>query len=219
MAEYHTEEEQVEALKKWWDENGKAVLTGLALGVLLLFGGRAWFEHQRTQAQKASLEYEAFLQAVSLGNTDGAAAVVDRLTGDYSGTPYPTLASLMMSKVKADEQDWVGATKHLQWVIDHAGVEDIQHIARLRLARVYVAQGNAEGALSLLGRVEEGSGFAPVYAELSGDIYLSQGAIQQARSAYELALTGESLDPEQRRIVQMKLDDLPADVAEAKTAQ
>lgn len=219
MAEYHTEEEQVEALKKWWDENGKAVLTGLALGVLLLFGGRAWFEHQRTQAQEASLEYDAFLQAVNSSNADGAEAFVDRLTSDYSDTPYASLASLMMAKVAADGQDWVGATKHLQWVIDHAGVENIQHIARLRLARVYIAQGNEDGALSLLEGVAEGSGFAPVYAELRGDIYLSRGAIQQARTAYELALTGEGLDPEQRRIVQMKLDDLPADVAEAKTAQ
>ena len=219
MAEYNTEEQQVEALKKWWDENGKAILTGLALGVLLLFGGRAWFEHQRTQAQEASLEYDGFLHAVNAGNRDGAAELAERLTGDYSGTPYATLASLMMAKVAAEEQDWVSATKHLQWVIDHAGVENIEHVARLRLARIYIAQGNEQGALSLLEAVEDGSGFAPLYAELKGDIYLVKGAIQQARSAYELALTGESLDPEQRRIVQMKLDDLPADVAAAEATQ
>ncbi|KPK37810.1 MAG: hypothetical protein AMJ69_10280 [Gammaproteobacteria bacterium SG8_47] len=218
MAEYHTEEQQVEAIKRWWQENGKAVLTGLALGVVLLFGGRAWFQHQRTQAQEASLQFEALSQAVDAGNAQGAAEYADRLVSEYSGTPYATLAALMMAKVRVDAQDWVGATQHLQWAIDHAGVANIEHIARLRLARVYIAQGNLEAALGLLEAVKEGS-FVPAYAEVKGDIYVAQGATQQARQAYELALTGEHWDPEQRRIVQMKLDDLVADVAEVSTAQ
>jgi predicted negative regulator of RcsB-dependent stress response len=30
---YNTEEEQVEAIKKWWNENGKSIITGIIIAV------------------------------------------------------------------------------------------------------------------------------------------------------------------------------------------
>ena len=33
---YQTEDEQVEALKKWWEENGKSVIFGLCIGVVAI---------------------------------------------------------------------------------------------------------------------------------------------------------------------------------------
>jgi predicted negative regulator of RcsB-dependent stress response len=35
---YDTEEEQVEALKRWWKENGQATLAGLVLGIIVILG-------------------------------------------------------------------------------------------------------------------------------------------------------------------------------------
>ena len=42
MAEYETEEQQVEALKDWWKQNGLAVIGGAVLGVSALIGWRGW---------------------------------------------------------------------------------------------------------------------------------------------------------------------------------
>ena len=36
-----TEEEQVEALKRWWQENGKTLLLTLAVALALVFGTSA----------------------------------------------------------------------------------------------------------------------------------------------------------------------------------
>ncbi|PAR85254.1 YfgM family protein, partial [Vibrio cholerae] len=40
MELYDTEEQQVEAIKDWWKENGKAVIFGAVIGLGGLFGWR-----------------------------------------------------------------------------------------------------------------------------------------------------------------------------------
>ena len=42
MADHITEEEQIEALKRWWDENGKQVVLAIVLTVGGYFGWQAW---------------------------------------------------------------------------------------------------------------------------------------------------------------------------------
>jgi predicted negative regulator of RcsB-dependent stress response len=37
---YTTEDQQVEALKRWWKENAKSILLGVALGLAAVFGWR-----------------------------------------------------------------------------------------------------------------------------------------------------------------------------------
>ena len=58
MATYETEEEQLEALKKWWKENGRSILLGLLLGVLIIAGWRGWQAYQANRAESASTLYE-----------------------------------------------------------------------------------------------------------------------------------------------------------------
>ena len=38
MNDYATEEQQVEAIKSWWQENGKAVVLGAVIGLGGLWG-------------------------------------------------------------------------------------------------------------------------------------------------------------------------------------
>jgi len=38
--EFSTEDEQVEAIKKWWKENGTSLIVGVVLGLSVLFGWR-----------------------------------------------------------------------------------------------------------------------------------------------------------------------------------
>ena len=38
MESYRTEEEQVEALKRWWDENGRSTMTAVVLALVAGFG-------------------------------------------------------------------------------------------------------------------------------------------------------------------------------------
>ena len=49
MDVYKTEEEQVEAIKKWWQENGKSIIAGVVIGITAIFGWRAYDSHMAVQ--------------------------------------------------------------------------------------------------------------------------------------------------------------------------
>ena len=63
MDVYKTEEEQVEAIKKWWSENGKSIIAGIIIGIAAIFGWRGYENHTAMQAKAASMLYEQLLVA------------------------------------------------------------------------------------------------------------------------------------------------------------
>jgi predicted negative regulator of RcsB-dependent stress response len=212
---YATEDEQVEAIKKWWKDNGKSVIGGVIIGVAVLYGGRMWFEQRNQHIENASAEYEAMIQDLNQDKQNEAADRGAAILGQYSDTTYGELAALAMAKIKVDENDLVAAKSHLQWALDHAKQDEIKRIARLRLARVLHAEGKEDEALQLL-NVASADKFAAAYDELKGDIYVAKGDVAKARTHYDLAL--QSLEPTSRarRYIEMKLDDLGQPATEVK---
>jgi predicted negative regulator of RcsB-dependent stress response len=204
---YATDDEKVEALKKWWKENGKSLLIGVAIGLIAVFGWRAWVDYRNTQAQQASAAYEQMMLSMSQEQADAAIQEGEQIISRYSNSPYAVLTALAVAKLKLDKKEPVAARSHLQWAMEHAGMTGLQHVARIRLARVMIAQGEDKAALKLISGVQAGS-FAAEYDELRGDIYRKQGEDQMAASAYQKAL-GE-LAPGSRNsfLLQMKLNDL-----------
>lgn len=207
MEGYVSEQEQVEALKKWWKENSKAILAGVVLGLAILFGGRAWIDYRHTRAEAASEQYAALMAAAERGDQAAAVQKGEEVLKDYASTPYAALAALALAEIRLEQGDAAVARGHLQWAADHAKQAGIQHIARLRLGRVLISEGNADAALALV-PAGEADGFAAAYEELKGDAYVAKGDEAQARAAYRKAL--DALEPAapNRALLQMKLDDL-----------
>ncbi len=54
MDAYRTEEEQVEALKAWWDENGRSIVVAIVIALAAGFGWQGWKSQQEGQAEAAS---------------------------------------------------------------------------------------------------------------------------------------------------------------------
>jgi predicted negative regulator of RcsB-dependent stress response len=183
---YLTEEERLEALKRWWKENGRAVILGIGLGLALIAGWGIWKKTQAEKAEQASLLYQQLLRAVEEKRTDAAVSLGERLTKSYPGSSYAVYAKLFLARLKVETADLVTAKNLLQEVIAGADEEGIRHIARLRLGHVLLALGQAEEALSLVKTAEaEGFGkFAGLYAELQGDVYQALNRADDARSAY-----------------------------------
>ena len=72
MAEYMNDDDQVEALKKWWKENGKSIIGGVVLGRALVRGRNGLDEAELGgdalgDVDDAALDVVAFRLTVNLG--------------------------------------------------------------------------------------------------------------------------------------------------------
>ncbi|WP_045225312.1 YfgM family protein [Methyloterricola oryzae] len=212
MEIYLSEEERVEALKKWWKENAKAVMVGVALGLAIIAGWNAWKGSQRVKAEEASSLYQQLLKAVEAKQTEPATKLSERLIEQFQGTPYATYGTLFLARLKVQGGDLAGAKKALQDLSASVKDDSLKHLARVRLVRVMRAMGESEGALQLiapLSRDKMGE-FESLYEELKGDLYADLHRPDDARLAYEKARQLGESSP----MLEVKINDLAAPPAQ-----
>lgn len=204
---YASEEEQVEAIKKWWKENGTSVILGLVIGVSALFGWRAYEGQQVTKSEQASLIYSQLKTLVTDKKFEEAAASNQQLKDDFSGTAYASLAALTMAKVANDNGNNELAAEQLRWVVENAPNAETKLVGTTRLAQIYLSNGDAPAAQALLDSAKGGETLASFH-ELKGDVLLAQEKTQEAKNAYLQALALADSGPGSNQVLEMKLDDL-----------
>lgn len=212
MAQYE-DEEQVEALKKWWRENWKALAAGLVIGVGGIVGWEGWKTHQVESAAEASRLYEELGDALEADAIEQADALAGQLKLDHADSPYAAQGALAMARHLVEHGELAAADERLNWVITRSGDDGLRRIARLRRARVLWSQDKVSDALKLL-QTEDVGEFRALYAELRGDIRLASGEREQALSDYREAMDNLPPGAANRSLLQRKLDDL-ADVAQS----
>jgi predicted negative regulator of RcsB-dependent stress response len=206
------EEEQVEAIKKWWKENGIAVVFGVAIGFAILFGWRAWQNYTRGQAELASNYYEQVVNLLNTGDATKANEIAQTLLNEQPNSTYATLVSLFQAQQNIKDKQLETAKVRLQWVIENAKTSQIVEIAKLRKTRLLIDEKNYTDALTIIEN-NKNTTFNSIFADLKGDIYLAQNDLGKAKEAYKLALANNNLSNEHRNIIQMKFDDLGSIVA------
>ena len=192
MDQYRTEEEQVEALRRWWDENGKSTIAAIIIAVSVGFGWQAWKANDLRQQEDASDIYQAMLQGLSSGDVApeqevAAASLAQQLKDDYSGSTYAQFAALHLARLAVNNGDLPEAEAQLRWVLGKAdGGSDVALVAQMRLARVVASSGDADQALAILEEAGDGP-YQASYAAARGDILLALGRDDEARAAYSAA--------------------------------
>ncbi|GHA46612.1 YfgM family protein [Photobacterium aphoticum] len=196
-----TEEQQVEQIKAWWKENGKAVVLGAVIGLGGLTGWRYYQSEVQSAKEQASNAYTQVVTALESGKADGIADV-QAFIAAHESSQYAVLASLQLAKAQVENGDLNAAAEQLRWAISHTDDEAILPVAKTRLARIYAQQQDFDKALAELDQVGSESWQAKV-DELRGDILLHKGDKVAAREAYASAqqLGGSPA-------LQVKLDDL-----------
>ncbi len=204
MAEH--DEEQIEALRRWWQENGRSVIAGIVIGLAALGGWSGWNWYHEKQSLAASAIYEDALGALKQGDYAAVREGANSLRDDYGGTAYAALGALAGARAAVEEGDLDGAREWLRWTVEEGEGAEFASIARARLARVVAAQGNADEALALLD-AEAPAAYEGLFAEVRGDILMQEGEREAAAEAYREALEAEGpvSDPE---MVQRKLNRL-----------
>ncbi|MDG0996884.1 MAG: tetratricopeptide repeat protein [Gammaproteobacteria bacterium] len=205
MAEYETEEEQVEALKAWWKKNGKAVIAGGVMGIASIFGWKYWGHQQDLQSLAGSDKFNEIRGAILLQDLEAIALQATDLKENYSESAYATLGALMLAKVSVQNEDYSAAAENLKWVIANAEQEALVTIASLRLLRLLLMEGELVEAEALL-EADYPQAYSSLIAELKGDLWLQKGDKQAAYEAYQEAL--QAADSSDVRFIQMKQDNL-----------
>ena len=205
-----TEEEQIELLKKWWNENGKAIVIGVVTAVVLFVGWQTWRSHQQARNEAAA---DIFQQMITAAETpDGtvkAAELAEQLPKDYATTVYGVFAALQLAKDAVVANDLPRAATLLEWAQSQHPDASLKPLIGFRLAKVQYAQGELEKALISLSGID-GSAWLVVAAELRGDILQAQNKPDAARESYNAALKAldASGDQEQRANLEIKLSGL-----------
>ncbi len=207
MDVYSSEEEQVEAIKKWWKENGMAIITGIILGLGSLFGWRYWQTQEQIKGEEASTGFQEVRSLLTENHTADAILIGDQVINRFGESTYSALTALAIAKIEVGERDFDAAETRLQWVIDNATLNEIKDIAQRRLARVYLAQGNNDKAWATISGQQTEPAQVSLH-ELRGDILVARNEIDEARREYIKALSLAEATQADFAILQLKLDDL-----------
>ena len=201
------EQEKIDALKGWWQQN-RVTLVGAVVTALVVYAGiNGWKNWKGRQAEQAAEQYVTFQKAAAAGDpakVDAAARVIEEAS---PSSPYAARAALAAAQALAGAGKVAESRAEYEWVIAHAAEVQLQSIARIRLAGVLAdAQKYPDALTTLDGGVDPA--FAALAGDRRGDILLAQGKPAEARAAYRGALAGAEQNNPLRQILQAKVDAL-----------
>ena len=207
METYLTEEERVEALQRWWKENKSSLFVGVVMGLLIITGWKYWQAHQQAEREDASLTYHLMGRALSAKQPEEAIKLGQHLIEDHASTTYAEFARITLAKIKVDAGDLEAAKLRLEEEVKQGRDQTLKDLARLRLARIYLARGEADAGLGLLKGTETTAGkFSSLYEEVRGDLLILAKRPEEARTAYQKAKDLGNRSP----LLDLKIHDLPA---------
>ncbi|WP_115717737.1 YfgM family protein [Gallaecimonas mangrovi] len=199
MEIYSTEEQQVEAIKRFWGEHGNGVIAGVVIALAAIYGWHWYSGHQSGNQEKASEAYAVALKKVESGDLAAGEAFVK---SDAAGE-YPSMMAARLAKDAVDKNQLDKALVYLDQAVAHADTDVLKSIFNLRKARVQLAKGDLKGAKATVALVKN-KAYEADAKELLGDIAVKEGDLAAARSAYQEAMTGQEGSP----ALQLKLESL-----------
>ena len=200
------EQEQVDALKHWWKDNGNSVLLAIALVLGVFAVSKGWQTYKIKQSSEAAALFAELNKQVLNSNdpkrvNDAATAEMDK----FGSSAYAPRAALLAAQSNIQAKDNTHAKTQLQWVIEHSAEASLKDVARLKLASLLLDEKNYTDALTLLSTPHPDA-FIALYADLKGDVLNAQGKHDEARTAYQQAFDKTDAQSPYHALIQMKLD-------------
>ncbi len=198
------EHEQSERVRSWLRKNGLSILGGVVIAVGAIGGWQWWQQEHGNKLASANIEYQKVLKGIQDNKVEDAGVAVKALDAGPSNI-YSELAALQLAKaqVEAGRNDEALATLRAVKVDG-----DLKRVVDQRIARLLVATGKGDEAITLLGGATD-----PSALEIHGDALMAQGKRDEARGQYEKALKTLDVAAPQRRLLETKLMDAGGTVA------
>ena len=181
------EQEQLAALKAWWNQYGNMVTLGLTLALLLVAAWYGWNGYRLSRSQEAAALYETLQKAARANDLKAARDASGTILEKYSATTYGPLAALVSAKLHFQSGDLKTAKAQLVWVTENSSNDELKAVARLRLANVQLDEAAPDEALKTLS-AKPAAAFEALFEATRGDIFLIQKKVADARGAYKSAM-------------------------------
>ncbi|MEX0729188.1 MAG: tetratricopeptide repeat protein [Aquisalimonadaceae bacterium] len=208
MASYNSDDEQLDVIRDWLKENGKAMVAGAVIAVAGVVGWQQWGAYQERAAESASI---AYLQLIDARETGADPDTVDRrgrvVMDDHGRFVYAAMAGLQLADYHVGRGALDEAASALRWIVDNSDKDAFRHMARLRLAQVLIASDSHEEAMRVLDVPSMGS-YRSQYLERRGDAHAALGRVEQAQEAYDQVLELEEVTNTRRTLIRLKRNDL-----------
>jgi len=202
---YSNENEQVDALKGFFAQNGKALAIGVIIGIGALAGWRYWSSQQDNGSRETSAAYQQVSTALD-GSKPATLDAAAKFVSSNSNT-YGALASLDLAKRYVDNNQLDKAALQLETGLKATKDADLQAVLNLRLARIQLQQKQADAALKTLDAIK-GDGWTAIIADVRGEALLSKGDSKGAREAWSKGI-GSNASSALKEMLQMKMNNLP----------
>ncbi|OZI13822.1 hypothetical protein CE195_08130 [Sodalis-like symbiont of Philaenus spumarius] len=202
MEVYRIDNEQRDALRRFFVDNSKALAIGVVLGVSALVGWCYWHKHHNNAMMAASSAWQQVNAGLS-GQAAQAQLDAAQQFADANDNNYGALTSMGLARQFAERGDFTAAEKQLQKARGQTHEANLQSLINLRLAHVQLQQKNVDGALKTLDGMKE-KGWTALAEDTRGDAQVIKGDQQAARIAYEKALQSGAPPA----LVRMKLNNL-----------
>ncbi len=212
--ELRTEEEQVEAIKNWWNENGKSLIITVVVVLAGYFGWNGYQENQRAQGEAAASIYQQLVNKATKPLAEQTEAdkaeletVAAQLKTEFPNSLYAQFAGLYLAKFAIEANNFDAAASELQILLEAGDKGPVTYLAKVRLARVFIQQEKLDEALDLVATTPEAS-FSAQYEEVKGDALFAKGELSKALSAYQAARAAATSLGINTQVLQRKIDDL-----------
>ena len=204
MAYTIEEEQELSAIKAWWNENYKFIIVCFVIAFGGVFGWNYWQSHQIQKIHSASVEYEQALFNYAK-DPKAQAEQFSQFIKNYEKTSYAVLALLDKAKIAVENNDFTLAEDALKQAMAQSTDDILSSITALRLASVQFQLGQFEPALDSLKLVKE-QAWSGAKNILAGDIQLAKGDKEAAKASYQQAQQHAS--PLEQQLIQVRLNNL-----------
>jgi len=205
--EYLSEKEQLDRLLGWLRANIPWILIGLACGGVIVYGYKWWQSRADRNGIEASQGYAQILDAFDRGDRTRGLDLVEQLNRSHPGSPYVDQADLAAARLLLETGQTERAASYLTVVAEHSADAELALVARLRLARVQLAQNHPDAALTTLGTADRGA-FTGRFAEVRGDAYFAKGDMAAALREYRAARAAIGPASAANDLLDLKINDL-----------
>ena len=200
------EQERIAELKAWWEDNRWYVIGALIADLVAFAGFRGWQYWSARQEEDAAAMYKPVADAAKAKDAKRLSESAQALVAKHPSSYYASEAALVQAKTAFEAGNLDEAKKQLEWTMAN-GIDEHRGVARIRLAAVLLDQKKYEEALRVLDGNTDPA-FASLAADLRGDVMLAQGRLDEARSAYKLAVEKAGPRNPVKNIAETKLNAL-----------